>query len=327
MEKLSRKDRRAHIKTHAQEPTAPVVAEENSFMQFMSKNYKILLLIPFIMLLTSLLIIGLQYQKTGDFVKRGISLKGGVQVTVTSDMADIASLDLVSLQKDLSLGFPEYGINVRELTDFGERTGVVFEAAFEDANLIDNLFAKIHELVPTVSINDLQDNLSTIGSSLSNDFFRTALIAILVAFAFMAFVVFISFRTFAPSMAVVLAAFSDIVCTLAIVNVLGIELSTAGVAAFLMLIGYSVDTDILLSTRVLKREDGTLNERIYGAMKTGMSMTITTLVAVTVGLFFATSDELRQIFTIVLIGLTVDIINTWLQNVGILRWYMKRRKQ
>jgi len=34
-------------------------------------------------------------------------------------------------------------------------------------------------------------------------------------------------------------------------------------AAFLMLIGYSVDTDILLTSRVLKREGESLNKKIF----------------------------------------------------------------
>ena len=54
----------------------------------------------------------------------------------------------------------------------------------------------------------------------------------------MSFVIFILFRTFIPSIAVIFAAFADIVMTLALVNYLGIKLSTAGIEAFLMLIGY-----------------------------------------------------------------------------------------
>jgi len=141
----------------------------------------------------------------------------------------------------------------------------------------------------------------------------------------MSIVVFLYFRTFVPSAAVILAAFSDIVVTLAIVNFLGVKISAAGIAAFLMLIGYSVDTDILLSTRLLKRKEGTEMERIYGAINTGFTMTLTTLVAVVIGLFFTQSDVIRQIMIILLIGLLVDMINTWIQNVGILRLYLERK--
>jgi preprotein translocase subunit SecF len=141
----------------------------------------------------------------------------------------------------------------------------------------------------------------------------------------MGIVVFIYFRVPVPSIAVILSAFSDIVVTLAVVNVMGIKLSTAGIAAFLMLIGYSVDTDILLSTRVLKRKEGDVLDRVFKAMKTGLTMSITTLVAVTVALIFTQSIVLKQIMTILIIGLLIDLINTWIQNAGILRWYMERK--
>jgi preprotein translocase subunit SecF len=141
----------------------------------------------------------------------------------------------------------------------------------------------------------------------------------------MAIVVFIYFKSFAPSIAVVLAALSDIIITMSITNLMGMKLSTAGIAAFLMLIGYSVDTDILLTTKVVKAKDGDMFSNILGAMKTGMTMTITTLVAVTVALIVAESPQLIQIMTIILIGLSVDLINTWIQNVAIIRFYLEKR--
>lgn len=152
------------------------------------------------------------------------------------------------------------------------------------------------------------------------------MIAILIAFVFMGVVVFLYFKTIVPSTAVILAAFSDMVITLAIVNILGIKLSTASIAAFLMLIGYSVDTDILLSTRVLKRKGGDVISRVYSAMKTGLTMNATTLAAVVTALVLTQSEVIRQIMIILLIGLFVDMINTWIQNVGIIRLYLEKKR-
>ena len=92
-----------------------------------------------------------------------------------------------------------------------------------------------------------------------------------------------------------------------------------------MLIGYSVDTNILLSTRVLKRKEGTEMERFYGAFKTGIMMSSTTLIALTVALIFTQSEIIKQIMIILIIGLLIDLINTWIQNVGILRLYLERK--
>ena len=59
-------------------------------------------------------------------------------------------------------------------------------------------------------------------------------------------------------------------------------------------------------------------------MKTGLTMTITTLTVVTLALIFSQSETIQQIMLILLIGLLVDIINTWIQNVGILRLYLEK---
>ena len=66
-------------------------------------------------------------------------------------------------------------------------------------------------------------------------------------------------------------------------------------------------------------------ERVYGAFKTGIMMSITTLVTVILALIFTQSEVIRQIMLILLIGLIVDLINTWIQNVGLLRLYLERK--
>ena len=141
----------------------------------------------------------------------------------------------------------------------------------------------------------------------------------------MGIVVLIYFRTFIPSIAIILAAFSDMVFALAVINLMDVRIGTAGIAAFLMLIGYSVDTDILLSVRVLKRKEGTVMDRIMSSIKTGMTETLTAIVAVTVAMFVTQSEVIRQIMLILLIGLIADIFNTWIQNVGLLRIYVERK--
>jgi len=143
----------------------------------------------------------------------------------------------------------------------------------------------------------------------------------------MGLVVLIYFRSIVPSIAIILAAFSDMVVALAVVNLLGIKLGTAGIAAFLMLMGYSVDTDILLTVRVLKRKEGTVMDRVISSIKTGMTQTVTAIIAVLVAMLVTQSDVIRQIMIILLIGLLADIIYTWIQNVGLLRLHLERKEK
>jgi preprotein translocase subunit SecF len=114
------------------------------------------------------------------------------------------------------------------------------------------------------------------------------------------------------------------VMTAATMNIVGIPLSLGTLAALLMLIGYSVDSDILLTNRVLKRQ-GKLNEKLTGAFRTGIIMTSTTLAAALAMFVIAWLGSvliLMEISAVLLIGLVFDVMNTWLTNVGILKWYV-----
>lgn len=285
---------------------------------FYEKEYKKLLIIPFALLFIAILLIGFKFATTGDFINRDVSLKGGVTVTIHDEQADI-----LELKNILSSKFPDNDISIKSISRFGTQSGIIVEADVEK----EQAGALIEEIGKALGTELAAEDYSVqiVGSSLGASFFREVVVALLIAFVFMAIVVFLYFRTLVPSAAVILAALSDILITLAIVNLLGIKLSTAGIAAFLMLIGYSVDTDILLSTRVLKRKEGTEMERIYGAFKTGITMSLTTLTAITMALIFTQSEVIRQIMIILFIGLLVDLINTWIQNVGILRLYLERK--
>ncbi|MGD9276196.1 MAG: protein translocase subunit SecF [Candidatus Pacearchaeota archaeon] len=281
------------------------------------KNYKLLLLIPAAILIISLFYLFNFYSQNNSFFYKDITLTGGTTVTIYD------SIDTSKLETDLS----------SQLEDLSTRTIYDFVTKEQEAVIIET--RSDSETSKTILEDYLNYELTTenssfefTGSSLSESFFKQLMIAILVAFAFMAIVVFVIFRNFVPSTAVIISAFADIVMTLTLVDLFGIKMSSAGIVAFLMLVGYSVDTDILLTTRILKRQNYTLNKRIFGAFKTGMTMTLTSLFAVLFALFIVKSFSLvlTQIFTILVIGLSFDILNTWITNVSILKWHVEKKE-
>lgn len=298
-----------------QEKTEEPAVDDNR--SFYNKYYKQLLIIPFGLLIIALIIIGVQTAQTGDFINKGISLKGGTTITILD-----ADINHREIRETLQADFPLQEINTRRLEDAGRQAGIIIEASIlpEDQELTTRFMDRVKEITGK---EDRDLSVETIGASLGDAFFRQTMLAVLIAFVFMGIVVFLYFKSFVPSLAVILAAFSNIVVTIAILNIAGFTIGTAGVAALLMLIGYSVDTDILLSTRVLKRKEGTVYERTISAMKTGLTMTVTTLIAVMVAFIVAESQVLMEIMLIIMIGLVIDLINTWIQNAGILRWYLE----
>ena len=280
------------------------------------KYYKLMLIIPIILILFSLVYMFSFYSQHHDIIYKDISLTGGTSVTLTQ------KLDPKQLEKQLSGKLDE--INVREVYDLvtGEQKAVIIETKSDGPTT-----KKVLENYLKYNLTNENSSFEFTGSTLSENFYRQLLISILIAFLFMAIVVFIIFKTLVPSSAVVLSAFADILMALVFVDILGIKMSSAGIVAFLMLIGYSVDTDIMLTTRILKRSEGSLNKRIFGAFKTGLTMTLTSLFAMLAALIVVRSFSvvLTQIFTILVIGLTFDLLNTWITNVSILKLYAEKK--
>ncbi|MBT4540503.1 protein translocase subunit SecF [Candidatus Woesearchaeota archaeon] len=295
----------------------------DSIKEFYIKHYKKLLIIPILLLVLALLQIGYQNSTTGDFLNKGVSLKGGLVATIPSEVLDNVFVP-EELERTIKKDYSDYDINVKQITDAGKQIAIIIEASISEKDLTDEFVNYLEEILGVESSNF---NVEITGSALGKSFFKDIIFALLLAFVFMGIVVFLYFRTIVPSLAVMLAAFSDMVITLAIVNLMGIKLGTAGIVAFLLLIGYSVDTDILLTVRVLKRKEGHYMDRIFSSIKTGLTMNLTTLAAVIVALIISQSEIITQIMTILLIGLIVDSINTWIQNVGILRLYMEHKEK
>ena len=288
------------------------------------KNYKLLLVIPLVLLLSSIVYMGIFYSNNQDFLYKDISLTGGISITIFGE------INYLDLEQFLSEKLQE--VNTREISDLitREQKAVIIEIKTEGCNELEVKQTKtiLEDYLGYELVDGDNSSFECTGSSLSESFYKQLLIAILFAFFFMAIVVFIIFRTFVPSTAVILSALADILMTLTLINLFGMKMSSAGIIALLMLIGYSVDTDILLTTRMLKRYEGSLNKRILGAFKTGITMTLTSLLAIVMALLVVKSFSpvLTQIFTILSIGLGFDILNTWITNASILKWYMEKKK-
>lgn len=274
--------------------------------------YRPLLAIPIVILILSAGFLIYNFSLTGEWFQRSIDLKGGTLLSIkTYSPQDI---DLITTRLSQQFG----QVSVRELRSFsGSGLNVQVEAGTD----VDEVKSSLEDL----GVDTSEISIETIGPSLGESFWIQAQLSLVVAFILMGIIVFVIFRTFVPSIAVILAVVSDIIVTLSLMQVLSIELSLASLAALLMLIGYSIDTNILLTTRVIRIREDPLGSRTWGAFKTGMTMTLTTLGVLAAVILTTTSPVLFAIASVLFIGLVIDIINTWLMNATTIRWYAEKR--
>jgi preprotein translocase subunit SecF len=263
--------------------------------------------LPLALLFLSLIFLAFNTVSTGLPVEPGIDFAGGVAVTLFTS-------DTKGEIEDFFSDFPLKSVG--ESVNNGKY--LTFDYMSDDQFRL--LTDRIADRYPDARIDQIGE---TFGKTLQGQ----ALFALVLSFIGMSIIVFAAFKTVVPSFAVVLSAFSDIVISAACMDVLGITLSLGTTAALLMLIGYSVDSDILLTTRLLKRK-GKVGEKLQGAFRTGFIMTTTTLTAIAAMLIVSWIGQvtiIREISTVLLIGLIVDLMNTWMLNSGVLKWYLMRR--
>jgi preprotein translocase subunit SecF len=136
------------------------------------------------------------------------------------------------------------------------------------------------------------------------------------------------FRAIIPSIAVLTGAFSDIVIALGAMGLFGIPLTLPSFAALMMLVGYSLDTDILLTTRILKRK-GSPRDNAFDAMRTGLTMSATGMVAFGALFTLAIATHIPTYFEIsavALAGLVGDMFATWGINAVMILLYAEKRR-
>ena len=272
------------------------------------ENHKILIAIPIILALLSLVLIGFHG------LEQGVDLKGGSQ----AELQLLGSVTPSELEDTLDAKLNTN--NIKVTNNGNNKVTVELENNINSSTFTSAINGK----AKVISYNE-------IGPVLSEEAMGQIYVAMIFAFLFMAITVFVVFREPVPSVAIILAALCDILIALGGMSIFKIPLSIASVGALLMLIGYSVDTDILLTTRLLKRREGTVEERAKNAMYTGLTMSFAAIAAMGI-LFVVTkilmpeATTLSNISAVLVIGLVGDILSTWLMNLGILKTYIDWRQ-
>lgn len=263
---------------------------------------------PIILLAIALLFIGSWTVVTGAPANMAYEFTGGAEIHVNAPGGE----------SEIRQTFDQPITSIRAIPNTDQYI-VTFQVTDENAVRPEEIFDTADAAFGEENVLAKDETNPSFGASTQ----ELALLGVFFAFVGMSIFVFILFRTVVPSAAVVLSAFSDMMIPIAVMNLVGIELSLGTVVALLMIIGYSVDSDILLTNHVLRRS-GEFYESTYRAMRTGVTMTLTSMSAVIVMAVVASVfgiELLTAIGTILALGLATDLVNTYLFNVALLRWY------
>lgn len=231
----------------------------------------------------------------------------------------------------IEVGFLEF--QDLSLIDNARNIEEIRQALTESINIANNNFYNEISILLKTELNlDDEARIQTreIAPTLGKDFINSSLRVGLTAIILLIIVILLFFRQLVPSALIIFAVFFAVFSALAGMAIFNIPLSLTTIPALLMLIGYSVDTDILLSTRILKDRSKDPFDSANSSLLTGLTMTGTTMATIIVMLVISYFTQMLIIFEISLIiifGLIGDIISTWFFNAPALIKYVLKVKK
>ncbi len=232
-----------------------------------------------------------------------------------------AELEAIADQMFALAGTSRAELNITGLNDLQKKVGTAYSGVY--ALYQQSISGPINKYVSYQSIS-----VQTVSPVLSTHFIEKAVQVVMLSAVLSVILVFLFFRNIVPSIAVLTGALSDVIIAMGAMGLFGIPLTLPSFAALLLLIGFSLDTDILLTTRILKRR-GDLRENAFDAMKTGLTMSVMAIVAF--GTLFVLSLLMHiptyyEISAVALAGLVGDMFATWGINGVMVLWYAERRR-
>jgi preprotein translocase subunit SecF len=278
------------------------------------------MVIPFGLLFFFISVLLFSQITTGEMIQRDITLKGGTAITIYTH----EQLSLDDMAAAISSTFSTTDVVVRRLMDATQQNILGYDIQVGVELTDSSIFEPLGNALG-LDLNSENTSIAIQSSTIAESFFQDAVVVIAIAFILMSLVVFYYFRNPIPAGSIILSTVSDIICMLGLMSLLNVKLSIATVGAFLMIIGYSTDSDILLATYILKRKEGSLMDRIKHGIKIELTVDTASYVVYLIMFVLSNIEIIKHIAFVMLFATMFDVINTWIQNAGLQRMYLERR--
>ena len=245
-----------------------------------------------ILLSGALLLAGIFSLIINNGPKLSIDFKGGTLVAVKYTKP-ININNLRSELKTVTINGQKFDFSTSEIKHFGNKSNVSIRiASMEDEpeNFSQNFIDFLRNIYPD-SLPENKDEfillLDTLSPKIGSELSGKAIMAILYALTLI--LIYISFRfEFIFAIGAIAAIAHDVIITLGIFSILGYEISLPIVAAFLTIVGYSLNDTIVIFDRIrenmkTRKKDpvaATVNKSINESLSRTIVTSLTTLMVV-----------------------------------------------
>ena len=246
----------------------------------------------------------------------GIDFRGGTMIGLNFS-EDVEIQEVRTAMQSISIEGQEFDLSAEEIKHFGNSTNVMIKFKVRDdapenfeQEIVNHLYQKMNEKVPEDKNNFIL-SIDTVSPKVGSELSGKALWSIISALGLILFYISIRFE-FKFAIGAILALVHDIIITLGIFSLTGYEITLGTVAAFLTIVGYSLNDTIVILDRIREnmRSSGTLlfeatiNKSINQSLSRTLITSLTTLIVIVV-LIYAGAEIIRPFAFTMLVGVII----------------------
>ncbi len=249
-------------------------------------------------------------------VNLGIDFKGGTAIGV-SFSEDISIEEIRSSLKTVSINDTNFDLSAEEIKYFGSNSDVMIKIKTlenEPENfgqlVINHLYGSLNSKVPEDK-NDFILSLGSVSPKVGSELSGKALWSVISALVLILFYISVRFE-FRFALGAILALVHDVIITLGIFSLTGFEITLSTVAAFLTIVGYSLNDTIVILDRIRENMkssgtvmfESTINKSINQSLSRTLITSLTTLLVIIVLLIYG-GEVIRPFSFTMLVGVII----------------------
>ena len=263
-----------------------------------------------------LILIGAVSLITNGGPKLSIDFKGGTLVAVNfTEPVDINKIR--SSLSSVSIDGQNFDFSKEEIKHFGDESNIAIRiASIENepprfANRVSESLASIYpDLLPSEK-SDFILSIDKVGPKVGAELSSDAVLAILYALGFILIYISIRFE-FKYAIGAIAALTHDVLITLGVFSILGYEISLAVIAAFLTIVGYSLNDTIVIFDRVRENVkslkgssmESVINQSINDSLSRTIVTSLTTFLVVLI-LFLVGGEVIHTFSFAMIVGVVI----------------------
>lgn len=249
-------------------------------------------------------------------VNLGIDFKGGTAIGV-SFSENISIEEIRSSLKTVSINDTNFDLSAEEIKYFGSNSDVMIKIKTlenEPENfgqlVINHLYGSLNSKVPE-NKNDFILSLGSVSPKVGSELSGKALWSVISALVLILFYISVRFE-FRFALGAILALVHDVIITLGIFSLTGFEITLSTVAAFLTIVGYSLNDTIVILDRIRENMkssgtvmfESTINKSINQSLSRTLITSLTTLLVIIVLLIYG-GEVIRPFSFTMLVGVII----------------------